>query len=168
MEPDRQTRSETQRRPRGSFAAGANHQVLLWSAAVVAVVLLGVAAFAIFRVKAPVTTVALVDPPPAPPALVGVAGIKNPTEEDAIATHLDAARTAIANQGYACALQDHLTPVLSIDAGNEEAIDLKRQPEAALKKPPRSPAGGDLRRNGGRAETGANRWPGYTASHEWR
>jgi len=76
--------------------------------------------------------------PPSPPPLPGPRPSEDRTRES-IDQHMAAARAAMESHDYVVATRDHLSPVLELDPGNQEALELKRQADDAVsqaRKPP--------------------------------
>jgi pSer/pThr/pTyr-binding forkhead associated (FHA) protein len=131
------TESPTQS-PTQSPAAARKRQVLLWSGAAVATLLICGVTYAVIRYMVRPTPVEVVaNPPLAPPQPPVQPPVVDPTKET-IDRHLADARAAIEGRDYVTALRDHLSPVLDLDPGNQEALELKRQADEGMALPPRS------------------------------
>jgi len=134
-EPRGPSRSATQRWSTQSPAADATRTALFWSGLVVTTLLLCGITYGIIRYRdRPQTIAEVVTPPPFPPSPAPLPGLR-PTEDrtrEAIDQHMAAARTAMESHDYVTALRDHLAPVLELDPGNQEVLDLKRQADEAV------------------------------------
>jgi tetratricopeptide (TPR) repeat protein len=172
-QPDRPSRSATQRWSAQSPATAAKRSALFWSGLVLATLLLCGITYTAVRYMArpaPVEQAAVV-PSPAPPEPQPPSQPPpvDPTRE-AIDRHLADARAAMESNDAAAALRDHLPPLLELDPGNQEALDLKRRAEeaiAAAQPPPRprvpKPEVPAEVETPGISRRAGETWPDYTA-----
>jgi pSer/pThr/pTyr-binding forkhead associated (FHA) protein/tetratricopeptide (TPR) repeat protein len=128
---DGPSRSATRASMKAPVAA-TKRQVLLWSGVAAAILLIGTVTFAVVRYShRPTPTVARIDvplPPLTPPAPLPPEDSNKAQIDD----QLTEARAQMAAGDYAGAVRDHLQPVLDLDSGNIDALDLKRQAEEAI------------------------------------
>ena len=130
---DRPSGSATRRWSVPSPADTAQRTALFWSGLVLMTLLLCGITYAVVRYRSQPQTVAAAVQPDAPPAPQPAAA-PLPTEDPkklAIDRHLADARAAIESRDYDAALVDHVSPVLELDPANAEALELKRQIDAA-------------------------------------
>jgi pSer/pThr/pTyr-binding forkhead associated (FHA) protein len=140
---DRPSGSATRRWSAQSPAAEAKRTALFWSGLVLGTVLLCGITYGVVRYRSRPQTVAVAVPVEAPPATTTVPPPAEDPNKRAIEQHLADARLAIDNRQYDVALNEHLTPVLDLDPANADALELKRQAEAAkaaIPPPPRAVA----------------------------
>jgi tetratricopeptide (TPR) repeat protein len=153
-QPDRPSRSVTRAATRAPaatttrLATWARRQGRSWARAAAAVLLIAGVTFAVVRYQdLRSASREAIDVPAAPqsPPLRTVSPAVPSTEDpikETIDQHLVDARAAIDHRDFATALRDHLAPVLELDPGNQEALDLKRQSDAAMQRgrPPEAAA----------------------------
>lgn len=140
-QPDRPSASGTRASMRAPQTT--RRQVIVWSGAAAAVLLICGVIFALIRYSGrPATPVEVVNPPSPPPSpQVRVVLPPPPPAEDptkaAIEKYLADAQTAQGSGDYA-ALRENSTRVLDLDPGNQQAREFKRQADAGARgaKPP--------------------------------
>lgn len=155
VEPrDGSSRSGT-RSPRAAASSppqARQRQLLLWSGATVAVVVLCAVTFAVVRYRTrPAPVVAVVTPPPVVPIPEPQTPPTPPvdTKKAQIDQHLVDARAQMDATDYLGAVRDHLQPVLDLDPENAQALAMKQEAETAaapspnptpkVKTPPKEP-----------------------------
>ena len=110
-------------------------QILLWSGAAAAIVLICLVTFFVVRSRSRQVQVAKVEPPVAAPVVPIETPPPPPPEDPNKALNeqdLTAAREQMAAKDYAGAVRDHLQPILERDPENAAALDLKKQAEDTL------------------------------------
>jgi len=110
-------------------------QILIWSGAAAAVVLICLVTFFVVRGRSRQAQVAVVEPPVAAPVAPIETPPPAPPEDPNKALNeqdLTAAREQMAAKDYAGAVRDHLQPILERDPENAAALELKKQAEETI------------------------------------
>jgi tetratricopeptide (TPR) repeat protein len=136
--PTDQSHGASRSATRASMKAPATtqRQVVLWTAAAVAVMVICGVTFAVIRYRRPApTAVEIAIPPPVPPTptMPTVIPVEPPAVDPTKVTidrHVTDGQAALAKGDYAAA-REHAARILELDAANQTALDLKRQADAA-------------------------------------
>jgi hypothetical protein len=110
-------------------------QILLWSGASAAVLLICLVTFFVVRGRSRQAQVAVVQPPVAAPVVPVEQPPPPPPEDPNKALNdqdLTAAREQMAAKDYAGAVRDHLQPILERDPENAAALEMKKQAEDTI------------------------------------
>jgi len=140
-QPDRPSASATRASMRAPVAT--KRQIMLWSVAAVAILLIALVAIAVIKyMNRPTTNVEVVAPPQTPPSpQVRIPDQVPPPADDPIKStierHLAEAQAAQSRSDWAT-VREHATRILELQPDNQAARDLKRQADAGVRgaKPP--------------------------------
>jgi len=110
--------------------------LVLWAAAAIVILILGLIAMRFFRAQPEPKQIAPVTAPPVQPKTEASPPPRAPvdTTADQNAQDVAAAREQMARSDFAGAIKDHLQPVLDRDPRNGDALALKAEAETAIAK----------------------------------
>jgi pSer/pThr/pTyr-binding forkhead associated (FHA) protein len=140
-QPDRPSASATRASMRAPVAT--KRQIMLWSVAAMAILLIALAAIAVIKyMNRPATNVEVVAPPQTPPSpQVRIPDQAPPPADDPIKStierHLAEAQAAQSRSDWAT-VREHANRILELQPDNPAARDLKRQADTGMRgvKPP--------------------------------